>query len=381
MRCKGDFAPVELDTVNVTAIILKMICLAAINGAPLQGGIVTQPTATEAKTLLARLVEAYKSKEQLSLDRIGDQALSYIHPEQRVVVSSLWANYLFGSYDYATRLRLIGFMKANYTPDRADGAMSAYRTGRQWSPLQKWRRGATSSPAGVGPTVSVLPLRRLASGSQRWKRKEPGLVPSDHQRLSPPLTEDASLGQPPVVLTKAGKPRVRQPPPVKEQRPGFYPAQMMLYGVKLVRKTTPAAKALLLDAFAKLPAGAKLQIPTALNNLEQRLKDIFTKVNAEEKQKREEENERRKKLEAEELQRRLNFEQELAQQIAQVKVEAASRKGKKRKLDSDDKLGFINSRFTCVVPEITEQWPQDLSSTLRLAPSSTRTHIWGKFEL
>ncbi|KAI8585768.1 hypothetical protein BDZ88DRAFT_431525 [Geranomyces variabilis] len=189
------------------------------------------------------------------------------------------------------------------------------------------------------------------------------------------------LGQPPVVLTKAGKPRVRQPPPVKEQRPGFYPAQMMLYGVKPVRKTTPAAKALLLDAFAELPAGANLQIPTALTDLEQRLKDIFTKVNAEEKQKREEENERRKKLEADELQRRLNFEQELAQQIAQVKVEAVSRKGKKRKLDSDDKLGFINSRFTCVVPEITEQWPEDLSLTLRLVPSSTRTHIWGKFEL
>ncbi|KAJ3184280.1 hypothetical protein HDU87_005127 [Geranomyces variabilis] len=148
MRCKNDFAHVELDAENLTTIILKMIGLAAINGAPIQGGIVTQPTATEVKTLLARLAEAFKSKEvrcywtgvalipratsgfqQLSLDRIDDQTLSYVHPEQRVVASSLWANYLLGSYDYATRLRLIGFMKANYTPDRADGAMSAYRTG------------------------------------------------------------------------------------------------------------------------------------------------------------------------------------------------------------------------------------------------------------
>ncbi|KAJ3159911.1 hypothetical protein HDU86_001175 [Geranomyces michiganensis] len=150
-RCKTVFASVELDNVNRAAnaaIIRKMICLAAINGAAIQGGSVTQPPATEAKTLLARLVQAFKSKEvrcfwtgapliprmlsgfqQLSVDRIGDQALSYLHPEQRVVVTSLWANYLFGSYDYAARLRLIGFLKANYAPDRADGAMSAYRNG------------------------------------------------------------------------------------------------------------------------------------------------------------------------------------------------------------------------------------------------------------
>ncbi|KAJ3176029.1 hypothetical protein HDU87_005546 [Geranomyces variabilis] len=175
------------------------------------------------------------------------------------------------------------------------------------------------------------------------------------------------IGQPPVVLTKKGKPRVRQPPPVKEQRPGFYPAQMMFYGVKPVRKNTPGAKSLLLHAFANLPAGAQLQVSPAVVSLEQRLKDLFTKVSAEEQRKCEEEFKRRQSLEAEERQKRQLREQEERQKCEQELVDAEK--------------GFLSSRFDCFVPEINEQWPQDSSSTLRLAPSSTRTHLWGKFEL
>ncbi|KAI8585517.1 hypothetical protein BDZ88DRAFT_442337 [Geranomyces variabilis] len=74
------------------------------------------------------LVETFRGCECLVLWANGDSASSKAH--RASWAKRLWANYLFGNYDYESRLRLIGFMKANYDPDSADRVMSASRSGQ-----------------------------------------------------------------------------------------------------------------------------------------------------------------------------------------------------------------------------------------------------------
>ena len=88
------------------------------------------------------------------------------------------------------------------------------------------------------------------------------------------------------VLTKAGKPRVHQPPPHKDETGAFYEAQLVHYGLKRF-KTKAAAKKALLAAFKA--NGGKLEVPREIQDLERHLKVRFAEANSQARQLYEEE--------------------------------------------------------------------------------------------
>lgn len=80
---------------------------------------------------------------------------------------------------------------------------------------------------------------------------------------------------PPPLLTKAGKLAKRQPEPFVDRPGHFYCAQLLHYGLKPL-KTKDAAKKRLLEAYDNL---RHLSVPTALVQLEQKLRTEFKKIN------------------------------------------------------------------------------------------------------
>jgi hypothetical protein len=77
---------------------------------------------------------------------------------------------------------------------------------------------------------------------------------------------------PPPLLTKAGKPRVHQPPPHKDETGKFYSAQCVHYGLSRKSQKTTAKNALL--AFAKANGG-KFIVPPAIAEVEAKLAQQF----------------------------------------------------------------------------------------------------------
>ncbi|KAF9031016.1 hypothetical protein BDZ89DRAFT_1064350 [Hymenopellis radicata] len=80
---------------------------------------------------------------------------------------------------------------------------------------------------------------------------------------------------PPPVMTKAGKPAKRQPPPFVDRPGHFYCAQLLHYGLKPL-KTKDSAKKRLLESYN---SDRQLHVPTAIVQLEQKLRADFKKIN------------------------------------------------------------------------------------------------------
>lgn len=78
------------------------------------------------------------------------------------------------------------------------------------------------------------------------------------------------------ALTKAGKPKVHQPAPHKDEPGHFYVAQLLLYGLKPL-KSKPAAKKALLAA---LQSGAGLTVPENIRSIERDLASEYDVKNA-----------------------------------------------------------------------------------------------------
>ena len=119
-----------------------------------------------------------------------------------------------------------------------------------------------------------------------------GIDRSSSERLMYLLT----YVDPGPVLTKRGKPRVRQPPPHKDETGKFYEAQLIHYGLK-PRKDKQAAKKALLEA-AEANSG-KFVVPEDILKLEGRMAEEY-RVKDQERDKKVNEI-RKRQMEAEEM--------------------------------------------------------------------------------
>ncbi len=80
---------------------------------------------------------------------------------------------------------------------------------------------------------------------------------------------------PPPLMTKAGKRAKRQPPPFVDRPGHFYCAQLLHYGLKPLKTKDLAKKRLL----ASYNSDRQLHVPTAIVQLEQKLRADFKKIN------------------------------------------------------------------------------------------------------
>ncbi|KAJ3039437.1 bifunctional tryptophan synthase trp1 [Rhizophlyctis rosea] len=92
-------------------------------------------------------------------------------------------------------------------------------------------------------------------------------------------TLTTKVGPRPLVLTATGRPAKHQPPPVLDQPSGYYPAQVLLYGLKAAKNVEDAKKTLF-AAFAKSSGVVpRLEVPKKVVALEERLKASFLAEN------------------------------------------------------------------------------------------------------
>lgn len=117
-----------------------------------------------------------------------------------------------------------------------------------------------------------------------------------------------SYTPPPPLLTKKGKPRVRQPPPHNDETGRFYRAQCIHYGIK-PRSDKHRTKEVLL-AHAKANDG-KFIVPPAVLEIEAKLENEFKVKKAEYDTKRADIEAREKKAEEEVRNKRKRDEEEL----------------------------------------------------------------------
>ncbi|KAI9102589.1 hypothetical protein DFS34DRAFT_577443 [Phlyctochytrium arcticum] len=226
------------------------------------------------------------------------------------------------------------------------------------------------------------------------------------------------IGPQPTALTKKGKPRVRQPSPIRDEPASFYDAQCLLYGVPRA-DTREKAKENLLKAFKE--QGGPLTVPKHIIQQEESMKKEYAAGflecqwrDAAERQRRDAAERDRKKS-------------ALAQ--AEVDLEAFNSFNRKRvreesdgededdeddeddkddeddededddeaEIDEDDLIANVKHSLkfvpkNCVAIEdlypaeytiMLENfgWDQDDSCSLSIAVSAGTSHLWGSFDL
>ena len=124
------------------------------------------------------------------------------------------------------------------------------------------------------------------------------------------------------ALTKAGKPKVHQPAPHKDEPGHFYEAQLLLYGLKPL-KSKPAAKKALLAA---LQSGAGLTVPENIRKIERDLAAEYDVKNAAAEKQRQEQKLLEKGRKEQEKKKRQRDEEGLL-----AELQAASKKRSKSK--------------------------------------------------
>ncbi len=124
------------------------------------------------------------------------------------------------------------------------------------------------------------------------------------------------------ALTKAGKPKVHQPAPHKDEPGHFYVAQLLLYGLNPL-KSKPAAKKALLAA---LQGGAGLTVPENIRKIERDLAAEYDVKNAAAEKQRQEQKLLEKQRKEKEGKKRQRDEEDLL-----AEIQAASNKKPKSK--------------------------------------------------
>ncbi|KAI9100658.1 hypothetical protein DFS34DRAFT_615337 [Phlyctochytrium arcticum] len=181
------------------------------------------------------------------------------------------------------------------------------------------------------------------------------------------------VGPQPIALTKAGKPRKRQPPPIEDEPASSYFAQCLHYGVPR-GGSRDKAKANLLAAFAA--RGGQLSVPDHIIQLEKRLRKQFEAETPEyerkAKIKREEAENAHAKAEAERKvaeKKRMREEQDMV-----TEVERALSSSKNESIEDQEPLpanyGIVLENF---------DWDKH-GHSLSIAPSKGNTHLWGTFD-
>lgn len=140
-------------------------------------------------------------------------------------------------------------------------------------------------------------------------------VEIDHNRHSRSSSDSIhallTYKDPGPALTKAGKPKVHQPPPHKDQPAHFYTAQLLLYGLKPLKSKQAAKKALL----AALNGVGGLTVPEDVRKIERDLAAEYEVKNAAAEKEYRKEKLLRKETEAKERKRRRRDEDDLLAEL------------------------------------------------------------------
>ncbi|KAI9683452.1 MAG: hypothetical protein M1822_005992 [Bathelium mastoideum] len=172
---------------------------------------------------------------------------------------------------------------------------------------------------------------------------------------------------PPPLLTKKGKPRVRQPSPHKDETGKFYSAQCVHYGMKPKSSKEPAKKALL--AYAKANDG-KFVVPPEVAKVAAELESEFKVKNAEYDAKMHDIETREKQAKETAQKKRKREEDRLLNTIAKK-----PKKGVALVIPEN-----LSGAYTVAAPAISEGWDISQSLKLRLCRSRTSSHVWGDFD-
>ncbi|KAL8804917.1 MAG: hypothetical protein Q9200_005631 [Gallowayella weberi] len=211
-----------------------------------------------------------------------------------------------------------------------------------------------------------------------------------HKRCpSSRLYELLTYNDPGPAYTKKGKLKVHQPPKHKDETQHFYEAQTIHYGLKPF-KTKTAAKNALLNAFKGHGSGPgpTLTVPEKITKLEEDLAIQYSAKNAVAKKKYEEERALRKVAEEKAKRKRKQDEADLMAEFIEDSNKKAKPNGNKALKKPDGKAGSSTSLdiatlsgvYTIAAPSISNGWDCDGPLMLSLAPSSTRSHLWGSFD-
>ncbi|KAI9100657.1 hypothetical protein DFS34DRAFT_496036 [Phlyctochytrium arcticum] len=173
------------------------------------------------------------------------------------------------------------------------------------------------------------------------------------------------VGPQPIALTKAGKPRKRQPPPVIDEPPAFYFAQCLHYGVPR-GDTRDQAKANLLAAFAAQED--RLTVPEHIIQLEARLRKQFE---AETPEYERMEKIRREEAEKTHVDRKVAERKRMRDEHDMVtEVERALSSSQNQSVANQEPLP---AEYTIAVENFG--WHQH-DHSLSIAPSKGNTHLW-----
>ncbi|KAK2760706.1 hypothetical protein FQN54_001941 [Arachnomyces sp. PD_36] len=207
----------------------------------------------------------------------------------------------------------------------------------------------------------------------------------DHFTRSPSadLLSLLTYKPPPPLLTKKGKPRVRQPPPHIDESPDFYAAQIIHYGLTSSGKGKEDDKAVLL-AYGK-ESGGQFVVPERIREVERRLSDEWREKQREwekevevlekrrvEMRKGMEEREKRQALK-----RKRREEKELEDAFeGEYKVKKAKVGEAKPRISLD----LLFGEYTIAAPSLENGWDCYQGLTLKLNLSSSGSHMWGSFD-
>jgi len=206
-----------------------------------------------------------------------------------------------------------------------------------------------------------------------------------HTRCSPSrLYNLLTYIDPGPVLTKAGKPRVRQPPPHKDETQQFYIAQQIHYGLK-PSSSREAAKTNLLRMLQFANTGInkekEIPIPGNIREIERKLAAEYAKRNEAARKRYHEEQRRRAAAEEARCQKRERDIEELIEEFAEP--DTAARQAKRQKVGISSKpvtLSDLAGVYTIAAPSISNNFNVYVPLILSLAPSATSSHLWGKFD-
>ncbi|KAL9134431.1 MAG: hypothetical protein Q9175_004390, partial [Cornicularia normoerica] len=201
-------------------------------------------------------------------------------------------------------------------------------------------------------------------------------VEIDHNRHSRSSSDSIhallTYKDPGPALTKAGKPKVHQPPPHKDQPAHFYTAQLLLYGLKPLKSKQAAKKALL----AALNGVGGLTVPEDVRKIERDLAAEYEVKNAAAEKEYRKEKLLRKETEAKERKRRRRDEDDL---LAELHA-PSQKKSKSNKVSKHLDIRDISGAYKIAAPDVSNGWDCHGPLTLKFALSSTTKHVWGSFD-
>ncbi|KAL8797416.1 MAG: hypothetical protein Q9182_007206 [Xanthomendoza sp. 2 TL-2023] len=199
------------------------------------------------------------------------------------------------------------------------------------------------------------------------------------------LYELLTYKDPEPAYTKKGKLKIRQPPKQQDETQHFYEAQMIHYGLKPL-STKTATKNALLNAF-KGP-GTALTVPQEIRKIQDDLATEYSAKSAITKKKYEEalasrkiaEEKARKKRKQDEADLMAEFLEESNKKAKPNSEKALKIPNGKARLNSSVDIATLSGIYTVAAPSISNGWDCDGPLMLSLAPSSTRSHLWGSFD-